>query len=98
MLERLFAWLDRVLSSRSPTAESGFVSAPARAMDPSPRPTPAAAGAAPGRALLSVDGGGQYLLCAGERLTLGHRRAARADLGFLADVGALHAELSRADS
>ncbi|NOT31894.1 MAG: hypothetical protein HOP15_15720, partial [Planctomycetes bacterium] len=49
-------------------------------------------------ALLSVDGGGQSLLCGAERLTLGHLRAARADLGFLADVGALHAELVRADS
>lgn len=52
----------------------------------------------PMAALLSVDGGGQFLLCGAERLTLGHLRAARADLGFLADVGALHAELVRADS
>jgi hypothetical protein len=36
--------------------------------------------------------------CAPPSLTLGHLRAGRADLGFLADVGALHAELVRADS
>jgi hypothetical protein len=52
----------------------------------------------PAAALLSVDGAGQFLLLAAERVTLGHLRAGRADLGFLADVGALHAVLERADS
>jgi hypothetical protein len=47
----------------------------------------------PGAALLSVDGGGQSLLIARRRLTIGHVRSGRADLGLLADVGACHAEL-----
>jgi len=98
-LERLFAWLDRVLSSPQRNARpSGFVSLPPLAMDTAPRSLSNPQRPAPQRALLSVDGGGQYLLCAAERLTLGHRRAGRADLGFLADVGALHAELVREES
>lgn len=95
-LARLFAWLDRVLRVDAAAGErSGFLSpaGPALpAMDPAVRAT------LPGGALLSVDGGGQFLLCGAERFTLGHLRAARAELLFLADVGALHATLVRADS
>jgi hypothetical protein len=45
-----------------------------------------------------VDDAGQCLLIGRTELTLGHLRAGRADLLFLADVGALHARLSRRDS
>ncbi|MSR61071.1 MAG: hypothetical protein EXS08_01315 [Planctomycetes bacterium] len=74
------------------------MSLPPLELDPALRPLPHPLRPASQRALLSVDGGGQHLLCAAERLTIGHRRAARADLGFLADVGALHAELVREES
>ncbi len=95
VLARLFAWLDRVLGGSG--AHSGLVS-------PESTPLPMTLGSRPARAahewaaLLSVDGGGQSLLCAADRLTLGHLRAGRADLGFLADLGALHAVLARTDS
>lgn len=92
-LSRFFAWLDRALRAAPPPAEApGLVSPPAGTPERSPHVPHASA------ALLSVDDGGQYLLAGGERLTLGHVRAARADLCFLADVGALHAELAREDS
>lgn len=89
-LARLFAWLDRVLGGGGAASRSGLVSRPR----PPARPRSPLANAA----LLSVDGGGQFLLCGGERLTLGHLRAGQADLGFLADVGARHAVLERAES
>lgn len=92
VLERFFAWLDRWLGTEPP---SGLVSRPGTAMPPRSR---SARERLPHAVLLSVDGAGQYLLCGAERLTLGHLRAGRADLGFLADVGALHATLVRADS
>jgi hypothetical protein len=109
VLLRLFAWLDRVLGAAPapapgpgtphapiPDRAAGIVSADRPAL---PGPRARAAREPLGHtALLSVDGAGQYLLCARERLTLGHLRAARADLGFLADVGAVHAELVRVDS
>lgn len=95
-LARLFAWLDRLLGSAA-NPGTGLVSG---AYEPGARipGTPAARPRSECAALLSVDGGGQFLLCARERLTLGHLRAARADLGFLADVGALHAVIERVDS
>jgi len=92
MLARFFAWLDRWLRTEP---SSGFVNRTGIPMRPRPGSTRERLEHA---ALLSVDGAGQYLLCGSERLTLGHLRAARADLGFLADVGALHATLVRADS
>ncbi|HEX6886427.1 MAG TPA: hypothetical protein VF530_23830 [Planctomycetota bacterium] len=87
-LERLFAWLDRVLGADEPAAQSAVVTGPA----------PAARREHPSLALLSIDGAGQWLLCGADRLTLGHLRAAEADLLFLADVGARHATLLRSDS
>jgi hypothetical protein len=57
-----------------------------------PAAGPAEGAAAPvQRALLSVDDAGDYLLCAGRELSLGHARAGLADLPVLADVGPLHA-------
>jgi len=47
---------------------------------------------------LSVDEGGQYLVAAGESFVLGHLRAGRADLPFLADVGAEHARIEGFES
>lgn len=96
LLARLFAWLDRGLGLvTGDTIESGLVSSG----------HPVLSGAAhssrpphPFAALLSVDGGGQFLVCGADRLTLGHLRARRADLVFLADVGAEHALLQRVDS
>jgi len=95
VLARFFAWLDRWLGTEPAAHSSGFLSRPGSAMPPRSRATREVL---PHCALLSVDGGGQFLLCGAERLTLGHLRAGRADLGFLADVGALHAALVRADS
>lgn len=92
-LARFFAWLDRWLQPEPLGSGSALVRAAAPIMT-----IPGARELLPHAALLSVDGAGQFLLCGAERLTLGHRRAARADLGFLADVGALHATLVRADS
>jgi hypothetical protein len=90
LLPRFFAWLDRAL--RGVPDAGPLELSPVVARPPEPqRLHPAAA-------LLSVDGGGQFLLCAAERLTLGHLRAGRADLGFLADVGPEHAALVRADT
>jgi len=91
---RLFAWLDRVLDGDA--GAGAEVSASGR------RPagaelrrdgSPLAAAA-----LLSVDGAGQFLLCGADSLSLGHLRSGRADLGFLADVSAVHAHLVRRDS
>jgi hypothetical protein len=91
-LERLFTWLDRVLGGGGAPA-SGAVTAESSAI------LPASAGREhPSLALLSIDGAGQWLLCAADRLSLGHLRAGQADLPFLADVGPLHASLVRADS
>lgn len=92
-LARFFAWLDRWLRPEPPEPGPGFLSPAGPTVS-----FPGARELDPHAALLSVDGAGQFLLCGAERLTLGHRRAARADLGFLADVGALHATLVRADS
>jgi len=92
---RLFAWLDRVLGSSSSAAGSGIVSHGPRR----PRVVPGSERSAPPlAALLSVDGAGQVLVTAAQSLSLGHLRAGRADLGFLADVGGLHARLTRCDS
>lgn len=57
-------------------------------------PTPA--GAAPHARCfhLAVDDGGEFLVAAGERVTLGHVRSERADLPFLADVEREHAQLA----
>jgi hypothetical protein len=95
VLARVFAWLDRWLGTGPAAHESGFLSRPGVETRPAPR---AVREALPHACLLSVDGGGQFLLCGAERLTLGHLRAGLADLGFLADVGAVHATLVRADS
>jgi hypothetical protein len=94
-LARLFAWLDRVLA-RPALHATGAVSASGGA--PLAPPPSGGARVLPGAALLSVDGGGQWLLCGADRCTLGHVRAAEADLLFLADVGARHATLVRADT
>ncbi len=48
--------------------------------------------------VLTVDDAGQFYVACGARLRLGHLRAGRAELLFLADVGSLHAELIRTDS
>jgi hypothetical protein len=96
LLARLFAWLDRTL--RGVEVGSGLVSPAAASLPPMLRCPPPPRESRAACALLSVDGGGQVLLCGGERLTLGHLRAGRADLLFLADVGAVHATLVRADS
>ncbi len=108
LLARLFAWLDRALGgsgsrglgSNEPGSggDSALVAGPRPLLPAMNPPARAALTPHPLAALLSVDGGGQFLLCGAESLTLGHLRAARADLGFLADVGARHAELVRADS
>lgn len=50
------------------------------------------------RCLLSIDDAGEYLVVTGSRVTIGHLRAASADLPFLADVGPLHAQLVRSAS
>lgn len=47
---------------------------------------------------LHVDEGGQFLVCTGDRIRIGHVRAARAELLFLADVEAEHAVLTRTES
>jgi hypothetical protein len=54
-----------------------------------PRPAP---GRAP-RFLLFVDDGGAYLAAVGPKIVVGHSRAQRADLVFLADVAPDHAVL-----
>jgi hypothetical protein len=82
-LERFFRWLDRALAAPQGVSAEGRTGIVA--------PLPAAA-------LLSVDGGGQLLLCGGDRWSLGHLRSGQADLGFLADVAARHALLARDDS
>jgi hypothetical protein len=92
-LARLFAWLDRVLGGGA-APQSGLVTPGLLEGGASPGPRRGH----PSLALLSVDGAGQWLLCGADRLALGHLRAGRADLLFLADVGALHATLVRADS
>lgn len=101
MLARFFAWLDRALRPELPPAPAAVEPPVAPVALPAVEPVrvvaPGPAGAAP-LALLSVDGGGQYLLVGAERVTLGHLRAARADLPVLADVGALHAEFVAEDS
>lgn len=43
---------------------------------------------------LAVDDGGEFLVAAGERITLGHVRAEFADLPFLADVEREHAHFA----
>jgi hypothetical protein len=90
-LERLFSWLDRVLAGE-PRANRAVTAVAAGLPDASRRREH------PALALLSIDGAGQWLLCAADRLTLGHLRSGVADLLFLADVGAEHATLVRADS
>jgi len=47
---------------------------------------------------LAVDDGGEFLVCAGDELVLGHLRSARAALRFLADVESEHARLVRRES
>lgn len=49
-------------------------------------------------ARLSVDDAGEYLLVAGDPVTIGHVQSGQADLCFLADVGPLHACLRRSRS
>jgi hypothetical protein len=108
MLERFFSWLDRALNpsggrpvtdSTPPHVASAPSSPPCAPLPPAAAELLRVAGEPlASAALLSVDDAGQFLLVASERVTLGHLRAARADLPFLADVGALHAELVREDS
>lgn len=106
-LRRLLAWLERVLGAGTiAEGSSGFVSACAasggrggggaaeRARNPGPPPLRAMESAC----LLSVDDAGQCLLVGRSPLSIGHLRSVCADLLFLADVGALHAELARSDS
>lgn len=45
------------------------------------------------RFLLAVDDAGEFLVVAGERISLGHLRARDVDLPFLADIAAHHARL-----
>ena len=47
------------------------------------------------RLLLTVDDGGEYIVCAGDAVLLGHSRGGRADLPVLADVGVEHARFVR---
>jgi len=47
---------------------------------------------------LAVDDGGEYLVVAGESLVVGHARAGRADIPFLADLESEHARLSWSES
>ena len=67
VLARFFAWLDRWLHAGPAGHESGFLSRPGSAMQPRPRPVREAQAHV---ALLSVDGGGQVLLCGSDRLTI----------------------------
>jgi hypothetical protein len=55
-------------------------------------------GIRPIRALMTVDDAGDYLLCAGDDVLIGHARGAAADLPVLADVGIEHARLQRRSS
>jgi len=48
--------------------------------------------------VFSVDDVGQFLVLAAQRLVLGHQNDGVADLPFVANVGARHAELRRRDS
>ena len=102
-------WRSRPAHDLAPAAAGSAAlcaAPPAERGEPAPlgRPTsrPSGAGRTAGepvrRFLLSVDDAGVYLVVTGTRLTLGHLRAARADLPFLADVGPLHAELVRGSS
>lgn len=52
-------------------------------------------GPEPSSFLLSVDDGGEYLVCFADELVLGHLQSSRADLPFLADVAPEHAVLRR---
>ncbi len=95
-LRRLSLWLERFLDPaevRGPCSTSTGPSAGTAGRFPRARRA-----TMDQACLLTVDDAGQCLLVAGARLTLGHLRAARADLLFLADVGACHAELVRTDS
>jgi hypothetical protein len=99
MLARFFSWLDRALRTNPEESPALAAPQPACALPEPAAPAPRTeVEALASVALLSVDDAGQYLLVGSERVTLGHLRAARADLVFLADVGALHAELVREDS
>ena len=80
---------------RSPSLRRG---APPGTGTASPRPGEEARPGPRPRFLLSVDGAGQTLVIGGDRITIGHLRVGRADLPFLADVGAMHAELVRMES
>jgi hypothetical protein len=99
-LVRLILGADPFPALRPAHEESGFVAASAAgSRGPEPRrptpPRPAAVRTPDPRFLLSVDDAGEFLVVASARATIGHLSAGRADLGFLADVGALHAELER---
>jgi len=50
------------------------------------------------RVLMTVDDAGDFLLCAGDDLLLGHARGGAADLPVLADVGIEHVRLERRSS
>jgi hypothetical protein len=82
-LERLFAPAegDPPHAAEGPDAPQAF---PGPGGEARARPGPA-------RALLTVDDAGDYLLCAGREVVLGHARGGGADLPVLADVGPRHA-------
>jgi hypothetical protein len=54
--------------------------------------------ARPTRVLMTVDDAGDFLLCAGDDISIGHARGAAADLPVLADVGVEHARFQRRSS
>jgi hypothetical protein len=75
----------RPADARSPDAEPA---------GPAPSASPAPENRRAVNFLLALDNAGTFLVAAGRELALGHSRARRADLGFLADVAPLHARLS----
>ena len=110
-LPHWFRRLTALLAGSRPVAESsaGFADAgrgvtllasgrPASATGPRPAEAERLPGIAARFAVLGIDDAGEYLIAAGDRLTVGHLRAGIADLPFLADVGGLHAELERTQS
>lgn len=86
------------LISHPPSEKSAILRARRAAAEPQGTGDEEDPGPTSRRFLLSVDGAGQILAVIGERMTVGHLRAGRADLPFLADVGARHAELRRSES
>jgi len=78
-------------------ADSGKVPAPAPKRAPAPPPIPRAAGA-PLRFHLAIDDGGEFLVVSGASITIGHARAAEADIPLLADLESVHARLVWSES